>query len=69
MPARLDITDDTRARRHVLSQQMYRLRRRYRYLIDGGMVNSAEHVRVLLVELSNDYDRLGGRPSHIGNVL
>lgn len=69
MPAKLEITDLARARRHVLSQQMYRLRRRHKYLTDAGMRDSAIRVRVMLVELSAQYDSLGGRPVHKGNVL
>lgn len=69
MPSKLEITDIARAKRHVLSQQMYRLRRRYKYLIDAGMHDSAARVRDVLVELSGQYDSLGGRPVHKGNVL
>ena len=69
MPARLKITDVTRARRHVLSQQMYRLRRRYRYLTDAGLRDNAERIRVQLDTLSLEYDTLGGKPIHAGNVL
>ena len=69
MPARLEITDKTRARRHVLSQQMYRLRRRYRLLTNAGLRNNAERIRVQLYILSGEYDILGGKPSHVGNIL
>lgn len=69
MPAKLEITDLARARRHVLSQQMYRLRRRHKYLIGVGMNDSAARVRAMLDVLSRRYDSLGGRPVHKGNVL
>ncbi len=69
MPARLEITDETRAQRHVLSQQMYRLRRRYRLLTNAGLRDNAERIRVQLDILSGEYYAIGGKPSHVGNVL
>ena len=69
MPARLEINDLARARRHVLSQQMHRLRRRHKYLTDAGMWDNAARVHAMLDVLSIRYDSLGGRPVHKGNVL
>ncbi len=57
------------AQRHVLSQRMYRLRRRYRYLLNAGLVNSAAGVREELDILSESYEDIGGKPIHKGNVL
>ena len=55
--------------RHVLSQRMYRLRRRYRYLTNAGLLISAGNVKEQLIELSREYDAIGGKPIHKGNVL
>lgn len=63
------MTDEIRARRHVLGQQMYRLRRRYRYLKAGGLDVSAAVVEGQLREMSKEYVALGGLPVHRGNVL
>ncbi len=65
----MDISDDTRARRHVLSQQMYRLRTRYRLLIKNGQDSSAAVVQVQLDTLRQEYASIGGEPYHIGNEL
>ena len=56
-------------RRHVLSQRMYRLRRRYRYLTNAGLVVSAAGVKDQLLILSKEYEAIGGKPIHKGNVL
>ena len=69
MPQSLGISDEDKARRHVLGQQLYRLRRRYRYLKDGGMPLNAGRVLINIRELTQKYDSLGGRPDHQGNRL
>ena len=72
MPHLLDISPDddtTRARRHVLSQQMYRLRKRYRLLKDSGMEINAKGIAARYTKLMVEYNLLGGYPVHKGNIL
>jgi len=69
MPPRLPISNEDRARRHVLRQQAYRLRRKYRYLKGQGMYGNARRVLEQLQALNTQYDALGGLPHHRGNVL
>jgi hypothetical protein len=65
----MEMDDATRARRHVVSQQMYRLRLRFRLLSDNGLVENATRVREKLWKLSEEYAALGGLPVHKGNIL
>jgi hypothetical protein len=69
MPPRLPISDNDRARRHVLRQQAYRLRRKYRYLMGQGMYRNAHRVLDQLQQLNLRYQALGGSPKHRGNKL
>ena len=59
----------TEARRHVLSQQMYRLRKRYRLLTTNDLHINASRVLWDLRIKSQEYNQLGGQPVHKGNVL
>lgn len=71
MPHKLPVTvtDRDRARRHVLSQQIYRLRKRYRLMASMDMSVGAEVLAQKIHTLEAEYDNLGGRPYHVGNVL
>ena len=69
MPAKLHISRKDRRHRRVLSQQIYRLRRRYRYLKNLGLDANSSRVRSQITKLTREYDKLGGVPIHRGNVL
>ena len=69
MPALLPISDSDRARRHVLGQQLYRLRRRYKYLLSMGLYDNADRVLWDIRVLAQEYEHVGGQPHHKGNVL
>ncbi len=69
MPNNLGIDNETRARRHVLSQQMYRLRLRYRLLHNAGIEVLADSIKSRLEVMSVEYESLGGKPIHKGNLL
>lgn len=69
MPNKLYIDRATAARRHVLSQQLYRLRRRYKLLTHHGLHASASDIRVRIRAKEREYNSLGGRPKHKGNIL
>jgi len=69
MPNRLYIDREIIAQRHVLSQQLYRLRKRYRLLIRNKLWTSALVIRARIESKEYEYDSLGGRPRHKGNVL
>ena len=69
MPNDLYTTARTRRQRHVLSQQMYRLRKQYRQLICDGYTNLAERALWDLRQLAQQYEQLGGYPIHKGNIL
>ena len=69
MPNKLNIDNPTRARRHVLGQQLYRLRKHYQFLLDEGLLANALVVRAHISTRELEYDALGGRPIHRGNVL
>ena len=62
MPPRLPITNEERARRHVLRQTLYRLRKRYKYLQGLGLRGNASRVRDRMVEVAMAYDAIGGKP-------
>ena len=62
MPTRLPITDLDRARRHVLGQRLYRLRKKYKYLKSLGLKYSAARVKARILEVSREYAGMGGRP-------
>ena len=68
MPNKLHITDKAYARRHVLGQQLYRLRRRYRLLIRKDLPTTADTVLAIIRLKEAEYDHIGGRPKHRGNV-
>ena len=69
MPNKLYVDRAILARRHVLSQQLYRLRSRYRLLMRSGLHGSALSIRSRISSKEREYDSLGGRPHHRGNVL
>ena len=69
MPAQLPISDEDRARRHVLSQRLYRLRHKYRFMRRHGLHHRADIVMAQIQELRTQYQALGGLPRHQGNVL
>ena len=69
MPPKLRISAKDRARRHVLGQQLYRLRRRYKYLNRAGLSLNAGRIRVRILALTGEYDALGGPPHHRGTRL
>lgn len=69
MPHDLHTDARTKRQRHVLSQQMYRLRTRYRLLNDNHLFNTAERVLWDLRQLAQQYESLGGMPVHKGNIL
>ena len=60
---------ETEARRHVLSQQMYRLRKQYRQLNSDGLFITAERVLWDLRIKAGEYEAIGGMPVHKGNIL
>jgi len=67
MPQALPISVKDKARRHVLGQQLYRLRMRYKFLKRGGMILNAQRVMTKIHMMTLEYDALGGRPHHRGN--
>lgn len=69
MPARLYVNKDTLARRHVLSQQLYRLRKKYKMLTSNGSEIRASVIYIQIREKESEYNYLGGKPRHKGNVL
>lgn len=69
MPTRLPITDQDRARRHVLGQQLYRLRKHYQFLLDARLYANAEMELVHIRAKEREYNAVGGKPKHKGNVL
>jgi hypothetical protein len=62
MPKRLDPTTTSRdrARRHVLGQQLYRLRRRRKFLWNVGAMSLAHDVSVHIWAKQMEYRELGG---------
>ena len=62
MPSRLPITDAARARRHVLGQTMYRLRKHYKFFKRLGLNHNARKVRARMRELAREYEAVGGKP-------
>jgi len=69
MPNKLQITNRQRARRHVVSQQLYRLRKRYKFMQESGPVISAARIRSKIRRLESEYNQIGGQPNHPGNQL
>lgn len=69
MPNKLHISEEAAAKRHVLSQQVYRLRKRYRRLVSNRLPNNAAMLLVRIRALEARYESLGGYPHHRGNVL
>jgi hypothetical protein len=69
MPHKLNIDDKARAQRHVLGQQLYRLRKRYRFLVDQGLLLGAGNLGAVIRRKESEWDALGGKPYHPGNVL
>jgi len=69
MPQKLYISDQARAKRHVLRQTLYRLRKKYRMLTASGAVLTAMQVSIQIKQLEIKYNTLGGKPVHRGNVL
>lgn len=69
MPNKLYVNKAAIARRHVISQQLYRLRSRYRLLERAGLAASALVVLGRIKVKVKEYDALGGRPQHKGNIL
>ena len=66
MPPRLPITNKGRARRHVLGQELYRLRKQHSYLKGLGLTLNAARVMEKMVELSREYEEVGGKPGRVG---
>lgn len=69
MPHKLHISTEVVAQRHVLGQQLYRLRKRYRLLVRNGLLTNASVVRERILTMESKYESLGGYPHHPGNVL
>ena len=69
MPNKLDVSKETLAKRHVLSQQIYRRRKTYRLLVRSGLTNRAALEREAIINMERKYESIGGRPHHRGNVL
>ena len=69
MPNKLHINKEVMAQRHVLSQQLYRLRRRYRLLVSEGLPTNVSVIRERILAMESKYESLGGYPRHRGNIL
>ena len=69
MPNKLHISKEVTAQRHVLSQQLHRLRKLYRLLVAEGLPTNASTVRERILTMESKYESLGGYPHHRGNVL
>lgn len=69
MPADMHLSDEDKARRHVIGQKLYRLRSRYKLAHKSGLKLTAARIRIQVAKLTEEYDSIGGRPSHPGNVL
>ena len=62
MPPRLPITDKDRARRHVLGQTLYRLRKKFQFFYDLGLMGSADRVKAKMESTLQEYEDVGGKP-------
>lgn len=69
MPIPLNISDADRAKRHVIGQQLYRLRKQYRRFMRYGLYLNAESLLIPIAARTREYESLGGVPVHRGNVL
>ncbi len=69
MPRQLLIDNEVRQQRHVLGQQMYRLRKRYKWLIKNNLKVSAKYVLREIETRRAEWYALGGLPVHKGNQL
>lgn len=69
MPNKLNVSKETMAQRHVLSQQLYRLRRLHRFMVREGLSTNALRIRDRIRTMESRYESLGGYPRHKGNVL
>lgn len=69
MPRKLYIDSTTRAQRHVLSQQLYRLRKEYQFFLNEGLLANALVARAHIKYKEVEYKHIGGKPHHRGNVV
>ena len=69
MPVKLHISKEVVAQRHVLSQQLYRLRKLYRLFVSKGLLTNASIIHERILTMESRYESLGGHPYHRGNIL